>query len=100
MAKRIDGLDAARAVALFGMMIENFNVVSALGMTNPQWRNLLMGSLDGRSAPLFVILAGMGLSLMTLKARKSGDPFNSIPAISLPLVSSLISRSSSYRSIS
>ena len=74
MTKRIDGLDVARAIALFGMMIENFKVVSALGMSNPRYHNLLMGSIDGRSAPLFVILAGMGLSLMTLKAKKSGDP--------------------------
>ncbi len=73
MTKRIDGLDVARAVALFGMMIENFKVVSALGTTTPPYLYLLMGSLDGRSAPLFVILAGMGLSLMTLQAKKSGD---------------------------
>ena len=64
MQHRIIGFDLARAYAIFGMFIVNFNFCfgsfqdnSALG----QFLNLFVGN----STAIFIILAGMGLSLMT-----------------------------------
>jgi uncharacterized membrane protein YeiB len=64
MKQRIIGFDLARAYAILGMYIVNFNIVfgshqdqSILG----QFLNLF----NGNSSTIFVILAGMGLALMT-----------------------------------
>lgn len=64
MKQRILGFDLARAYAIFGMFIVNFNFCfgsfqdkSALG----QFLNLFVGN----STAIFIISAGMGVSLMT-----------------------------------
>jgi uncharacterized protein len=66
MKHRIIGFDLARAYAIFGMFIVNFNFCfgsfqdkSLLG----QFLNLFVGN----STAIFIILAGMGVSLMTNK---------------------------------
>jgi len=73
VAQRIVGLDLARALAIIGMVIVNFKVV----MTNeqsPVWLDRLTGLLEGRAAALFVVLAGVGLALLTRRSWESGEP--------------------------
>lgn len=76
-AGRIEGYDLARAFAIFGMVIVNFKVV----MTGVNWGQegggflgFATGLLEGRAAALFVILAGVGLTLGARRAVASGDP--------------------------
>jgi uncharacterized membrane protein YeiB len=64
MKQRIIGFDLARAYAIFGMYIVNFNIVfgsrhdeSVLGR--------FLSLFSGNSSTVFVMLAGMGLALMT-----------------------------------
>ena len=72
-APRLLGLDAARALAFLGMLWVNFGI--ALGAGGPvtsdprTWVSLL----QGRAAATFVVLAGIGLSLGTRKARASSS---------------------------
>ncbi len=72
-ARRLLGLDAARALAFLGMLWVNFGV--ALGAEGPVGSNprTWMGLLQGRAAATFVVLAGIGLSLGARKARASND---------------------------
>lgn len=62
--KRIEGLDLARFLALFGMVVVNFNIVMldpSLSQTGFDFATLL----QGKAAALFVVLAGVGLGLGT-----------------------------------
>ncbi|OHT43181.1 DUF418 domain-containing protein [Flavobacterium tructae] len=64
MKQRIIGFDLARAYAIFGMFIVNFNMV--FGSHNDQSTVAQFMSLfSGNSSSVFVILAGMGIALMT-----------------------------------
>ncbi|WP_054707123.1 DUF418 domain-containing protein [Bacillus sp. JCM 19041] len=70
---RIEGLDLARALAMFGMILVNFMIVTgAKGNGHPLlvWFTNLF---EGRAAATFVILAGIGITLMTQKARFTRD---------------------------
>jgi uncharacterized protein len=72
MKQRVTGYDLARALALFGMVIVNFKVAMIAETGHP----LLMGFstlFEGRASALFVILAGLGVSFLTAKARNSAD---------------------------
>ncbi len=71
--KRIAGFDVARAVAVAGMVIVNFKVVMFSEIRGSGWLRTATGLLDGRAAATFVILAGVGASLMTARARTEGD---------------------------
>jgi len=70
--KRIIGLDIARAFAIVGMVIVNFNIVMASGISEPGWLRFLVVSLEGRAAATFVVLAGIGASLGSRRAREEG----------------------------
>lgn len=72
--KRIIGLDIARALAIVGMVIVNFNVVMAGDVSSPGWLRFLVVSLEGRAAATFVVLAGIGASLGSRRQRLSNDP--------------------------
>lgn len=61
-SKRIEGLDLARFLALFGMAIVNFNIVM-LDPSLPQNGSDFATLLQGKAAALFVVLAGVGLGL-------------------------------------
>ena len=64
MKTRILGFDLARAYSIFGMYIVNYNIVFGnYRDTKPLSQFLTLFS--GNSSTVFVILAGMGLSLMT-----------------------------------
>ncbi len=71
--KRIIGLDIARALAIVGMVVVNFNVVMAGDVSAPGWLRFLVVSLEGRAAATFVVLAGIGASLGSRRQRLSGD---------------------------
>ena len=73
---RIEGYDVARALAIFGMVIVNFSLTLTFGAeipSGPEWLRVLTGLIEGRAAALFVILAGIGLSLGARRALASGD---------------------------
>ncbi len=70
---RIVGYDLARALAILGMIIVNYEVVLGAGRAGPRWLVWLVGLLEGRAAATFVILAGVGLSLRLKRARQAGD---------------------------
>ncbi len=72
--KRIIGLDIARAAAIVGMVIVNFNIVMSSGISEPDWLRFLAVSLEGRAAATFVVLAGIGASLGSRRAREGGIP--------------------------
>ncbi len=79
MKKRIVGYDLARALAVFGMVAVNFKVVLGAGKNGPGWLVTAAGWLDGRAAATFVVLAGVGLSLLSRTAyerylRGDGEP--------------------------
>ncbi|WP_105169954.1 DUF418 domain-containing protein [Pseudoalteromonas sp. T1lg23B] len=65
---RLVGIDVARALALFGMVIVNFKLV--MGVKENDSQLYYMASLlEGRASALFVILAGLGLGLMANNAE-------------------------------
>lgn len=73
---RIEGLDLARAIAVFGMIIVNYVATMHLDYSSagePAWLSWLPGLIEGRAAPLFITLAGIGVALMTRKAFETGD---------------------------
>src|SRR5262245_46306384 len=69
---RIEGFDVARAVAIVGMVVIHFTEALSYETMPPRLQELV-GLLDGRAAALFVILAGIGVTLMTRSAASSGD---------------------------
>lgn len=71
--QRIFGYDLARALAIFGMIFVNFKTVMHVGHDDEVWWLSMFNLLDGRASAVFVVLAGIGLSLMTQQARLSGD---------------------------
>lgn len=73
---RIEGYDLARALAIFGMVIVNFNITMTFGAEtppSPEWLRVLTSLIEGRAAALFVIIAGVGLSLGARRALASRD---------------------------
>lgn len=77
---RITGLDTARAVAILGMIATHiYPLLQAdqSGSLSPTW---VGASLTGVSSALFVVLAGVGLSLLT---KNSTDVFASRMQLSL-----------------
>lgn len=68
MKKRIIGIDVARALAVIGMIIVNFKVV--FGENGDSWLKSFAHLFDGKAAATFVVLAGIGLALMTNSAIK------------------------------
>ncbi|CAL9570268.1 hypothetical protein SUDANB121_04851 [Nocardiopsis dassonvillei] len=80
---RIDGVDAARALAVFGMFIVHLGVDS-MGVLSPEnyaWD--LHGLVRGNSSALFAFLAGVSLAMTTGRTRPlSGEPlFRSVVRI-------------------
>jgi len=62
--KRIIGFDLARAYAIFGMYIVNFNIVFG-NLTDTSLAGKFLSLFSGNSSTVFVMLAGMGVALMT-----------------------------------
>lgn len=64
---RLEGLDVARFLAFAGMVIVNFNVVMVATDVDST-ASRISGALEGRAAATFVVLAGIGLGLASLRA--------------------------------
>ncbi len=73
MTQRIDGFDVARALAVFGMVVVNFKIATGADQSGPHPLLDLMALLEGRAAATFVVLAGVGLSLLSARARAQND---------------------------
>jgi uncharacterized membrane protein YeiB len=70
--QRIVGYDVARALATFIMIIVNFHLVLATVQGEGVIQHIL-GLLQGKGAALFIVLAGVGISLMTRKSFITSD---------------------------
>ncbi len=72
MKEKLMGLDLARALAIFGMVIVNFKIAmnAETGNAYLMWFSALF---EGRASSLFVILAGIGVTFLTRKARQLAD---------------------------
>jgi uncharacterized membrane protein YeiB len=70
MNQRITGFDLARALAIFGMVIVNFKI-SMNAETGSPLLICIAQLFEGRASALFVILAGIGITFLTNKARES-----------------------------
>jgi uncharacterized protein len=70
---RIDGYDLARAMAIFAMMVINFKCVFTENETDPVWLFWLVERMEGRAAATFAVVAGVGLSLLSRRARIAND---------------------------
>ncbi|TVX93395.1 DUF418 domain-containing protein [Paenibacillus agilis] len=68
---RITAFDFARALAIFGMIIVNYKIAMQAEHSGPKWLQSIAGLFEGRASALFVLLAGIGVALMTSKARSS-----------------------------
>ncbi len=64
MKQRIIGFDLARTYAIFGMYIVNFNIVFGNHQDN-SLAGKFLSLFSGNSSTIFVMLAGMGIALMT-----------------------------------
>jgi uncharacterized membrane protein YeiB len=71
MKKRIIGIDVARALAVIGMIIVNFKVV--FGQHGDSWLKAFAQVFEGKAAATFVVLAGMGLAMMTQSAVQTNN---------------------------
>jgi len=71
--RRIEAYDVARALAILGMIIVNFKIVMDSSEAGSELLVFLTYLIEGRAAALFVILAGVSLSLMTRRAREADD---------------------------
>lgn len=71
MKQRIIGIDVARALAVFGMIIVNFKIV--FGSSDGGWLSIIANAFDGKAAATFVVLAGVGIALMSNSAIRDGN---------------------------
>src|SRR4051794_24517828 len=73
-AQRVVGFDVARALAILGMVVVHFSLVMAADRSGPGWLSVAVGFLDGRAAAVFVVLAGVGITLASRRAVSHTDP--------------------------
>lgn len=71
MSNRIIGVDVARALAVIGMIIVNFKI--AFGQTGSELLKSFAKLFEGKAAATFVVLAGVGIALMSNSAVKNRD---------------------------
>jgi len=72
MRNRVTGFDLARALAIFAMVIVNFKIAMNADTGNPLLINFAT-IFEGRASALFVMLAGIGVTLLTNRSRVSSD---------------------------
>jgi len=68
---RILGFDIARAFAILGMMFVNYKVVFTYNKVDHVWANNFISLFEGRAVAVFLVLAGIGIGLMTKKAYEN-----------------------------
>ena len=79
------GYDLARSFAMLGMIVVHFGLVMSADPTRPAWAAEVLHLLDGRAAATFVILAGVGVTLMSRRAVAAHDP-RAIAAVQKTLI--------------
>ena len=72
-SSRIIGYDVARALAILGMVIVNFKTVMYDKISGADWLGGFVNLFEGRAASTFVILAGVGMTLMSKRAIAEND---------------------------
>ena len=72
-AQRIIGLDVARALAILGMILVNYKLVLVGFRGGDSATGWWAAQCAGRAGALFVVLAGIGISLLTARAREGGE---------------------------
>ena len=65
VSTRLAGIDAARALAFGGMLLAHF--AASRRSTDPGWLQAVDNAADGRAAPLFCLLLGVGAGLLAAK---------------------------------
>ncbi len=71
LGNRQIGFDVARCIAFFGMVIVNYQILmGSRSGSGPEWLYKIYKACYGRAAATFVILAGVGLTLL-YKAKKN-----------------------------
>jgi uncharacterized protein len=63
-SSRIGGYDVARALAIFGMVLVNYSSMLQVAAFSPPWLKNVIDFIYGRSAVMFVMLAGLPVSLI------------------------------------
>lgn len=63
---RVRGLDVARAIAFGGMLLAHY---ASAPPASPGWLRAIDAAADGRAAPLFCVLAGVGAGLLSARGR-------------------------------
>ena len=71
-SNRIIGYDFARGVAIIGMVFVNFKTVMVA--ETDAFLYQILELLSGKAAALFVVLAGVGITLMYQSAKRKNDP--------------------------
>ncbi|MFD2671670.1 DUF418 domain-containing protein [Marinicrinis sediminis] len=84
-SNRIVGFDIARALAIFGMVIVNYKISMGAEGNGAEWLIFLTGLFEGRAAAVFVILAGIGISLSTRKVRQSPIDASQIRSVQISI---------------
>lgn len=83
MQPRIIGFDLARAYAIFGMFIVNFNFSFGSIMAPTDSIGRFLNIFTGNSTAIFIICAGMGISLMTNGSNYSHEEKTKLKSIIL-----------------
>lgn len=78
--RRVDGVDVARALAIAGMLVAHF-----AHRHEPSVLDSIRAFVDGRAMPLFVLLAGVSVTLMTRRAAHPDRALLVRAAVFLPL---------------
>lgn len=68
---KIKGFNFARAFAIFGMMLINYKIVFTKGCEWNLFFNDFIGLFEGRASSVFLILAGIDISLKTKEVLKT-----------------------------
>ena len=72
---RVVGIDVARALAILGMIWVNFKYQMDAAERGPATLVWASDRIDGRAAALFVVLAGLGVSLRSRRVRHDPSAF-------------------------
>jgi uncharacterized protein len=70
---RVIGFDVARALAVMGMVVVNYTSMLEITRFSPAWLEPAVDFLYGRAAAVFVMLAGVSVSLMACRRPDPAD---------------------------
>jgi len=71
VSTRLTGIDAARALAFGGMLLAHF--AASRRSSDPGWLQTIDNAADGRAAPLFCLLLGVGAGLLAARGTSDGS---------------------------